>query len=222
MQVHLTKVSSNAKTGPIPVSTTEPDSCPGACPLKNGGGCYAESGPLLLHWRKVGEKARGSSWEQFCSDIAKLPAGQLWRHNQAGDLPGRDNIIDREKLNALVRANKRKRGFTYSHYPMTGENLEAVRAANAAGFTINASANNDSEAMALHALGLPTVTIATQARPYKLDNGIRVAICPAQKADSVSCATCQLCQKADRSYIIGFIPHGTGKKRVINLQAIPA
>jgi hypothetical protein len=220
MQVHLTKVSSNAKTGPIPVSTTEPESCPSACPLKNGGGCYAESGPLLLHWRKVGEKARGSSWIEFCADIDKLPAGQLWRHNQAGDLPGFDNVIDSEKLSLLVNANKRKRGFTYTHYPMHGDNLQAVRNANALGFTINASANNDQEAMELHALGLPTVTIATQSRPYRLDNGIQVAICPAQKSDSISCATCELCQKPDRNYVIGFIPHGSGKKRVINLKAI--
>lgn len=220
MQVHLTKVSSNSKTGPIPVSTTEPDSCPSACPLKNGGGCYAESGPLLLHWRKVGKKARGSSWEEFCVNINKLPAGQLWRHNQAGDLPGFDNVIDTEKLSLLVNSNKRKRGFTYTHYPMHGDNLKAVRHANALGFTINASANNDQEAMKLHALGLPTVTIATQARPYKLSNGIQVAICPAQKSDSVSCATCKLCQKSSRNYVIGFIPHGSGKKRVIQLQAI--
>ena len=40
---HLTKVSSNRKTGPIPVSTTTSDSCPPTCSLK-GAGCYAEQG----------------------------------------------------------------------------------------------------------------------------------------------------------------------------------
>ena len=86
MQYHLTPRSSNKKTGPIPVSTTSRDSCPDTCPLKNGGGCYAGSGPLSLHWDKVGTD-RGVSLESFCDTIRALPKGQVWRHNQAGDLP---------------------------------------------------------------------------------------------------------------------------------------
>lgn len=50
--VQLTMKSSNVKTGPIPVSTTGAQSCPNACSLK-GSGCYAEGGPLGMHWRKV-------------------------------------------------------------------------------------------------------------------------------------------------------------------------
>ena len=85
MHVHLTQVSSNTKTGPIPVSTTERRSCPPRCPHMDAG-CYADGGPLRIHWDKVPE--RGTSWEEFCERIAQLPAGALWRHNQAGDLPG--------------------------------------------------------------------------------------------------------------------------------------
>lgn len=43
MRVHLTLKSANAKTGPIPVSTTERDSCPATCGMRSGrgsaGGC---------------------------------------------------------------------------------------------------------------------------------------------------------------------------------------
>lgn len=216
MHVHFTRVSSNAKTGPIPVTTTEQASCPPACGLK-GAGCYAEYGPLAMHWRKIGAGGRGASWQDLCETIKGLPRGQLWRHNQAGDLPGADNIINAPLLADLVRANKGRRGFTYTHYPMTGDNFEAVRAANAAGFTINASADNDAQAEKLHALGLPVAVIASQDKPYKLNNGVRVAICPAQKAENMSCDKCQLCANSARDYIIGFIPHGTGKKRVINI-----
>jgi len=103
MQVHLTLKSANVKTGPIPVSTTERDSCPTDCKMKNE--CYAASGPLALHWAAVSNGTRGTAWGQFTASIAALPEGQLWRHNQAGDLPQVDGTIDAVKLGQLVAAN---------------------------------------------------------------------------------------------------------------------
>jgi hypothetical protein len=87
MKVHLTLISGNEKTGPIPVSTTSADTCPDVCPLKNGGGCYAEHGRLRIHWDKVSAGERGMDWDSFCHIIAGLPDKTFWRHNQAGDLP---------------------------------------------------------------------------------------------------------------------------------------
>ena len=48
---HLTPVSGNVKTGPIPVSTTTRESCSPICPFFSNG-CYAESGPLRLPWTR--------------------------------------------------------------------------------------------------------------------------------------------------------------------------
>ena len=215
MQAHITKISSNAKTGPIPVTTTEKESCPESCPLKKNG-CYADDYHLNLHWQAVSDKKRGSNWDDFCAEIASLPRGQLWRHNQAGDLVGQNNTIDAIALTKLVKANKGKRGFTYTHYPLLNNEVNKATVLNAiqAGFTINASANNDSEAIALFKAGLPVATIASQSTPYKLD-GVKVAICPAQKSDTMTCARCQLCADSKRDYIIGFIPHGTKARKVI-------
>ena len=114
MQVHLTLKSANAKTGPIPVSTTERASCPPDCSVRDA--CYAASGPLALHWAAVSNGTRGTAWGQFTASIAALPDGQLWRHNQAGDLPQVDGTVDAVKLGQLVAANAGKRGFTYSHH----------------------------------------------------------------------------------------------------------
>ena len=50
-RVHLSPVSANAKTGPIPVSTTERATCPVDCAVREA--CYAASGPLALHWGAV-------------------------------------------------------------------------------------------------------------------------------------------------------------------------
>jgi hypothetical protein len=132
MQVSLTLASRNPKTGPIPVSTTTKASCPD-CAMKAV--CYAEGGHVAMQWRKVTAGVAGYVWADFVAQVAKLGAGMLWRHNQAGDLPGEGNAIDTAALAQLVTANQGKRGFTYTHKPVLDNvaNAEAVRAANAGG-----------------------------------------------------------------------------------------
>lgn len=213
--VHLTLKSANAKTGPIPVSTTSALSCSDTCPFKDNG-CYAESGPLALHWRAVTAGDRGLTWPEFCDAIAQLPDGQLWRHNQAGDLPGLGDYINPAAMQLLIDANRGKRGFTYTHKPATPENLEIIRAANAAGFTVNLSANNLAHADTLADTGAgPVVTVLPIDAPAKMTTpaGRPVIACPAQTRDDVSCADCQLCARTDRPTIIGFLAHGTGAKK---------
>lgn len=216
MLTHLTPSSANVKTGAIPVSTTSAASCPDACPLKKAG-CYADGGNLAFHWRAVTEGKRGNAWADFVGKIQKLPKGQLWRHNQAGDLLGDNNEIDAGALSELVAANKGRKGFTYTHKPVINHkaNAEAVRAANAGGFTVNLSANNLAEADQLADLRIaPVVTILPQAVEGQIltPGGRKVIVCPAQTRDDVTCATCALCQKQKRA-IVGFLAHGASKKK---------
>lgn len=216
MQVHLTLKSANAKTGPIPVSTTERDSCPTDCAMRAG--CYAASGPLALHWAAVSAGTRGTSWGQFTQAIAALPEGQLWRHNQAGDLPQTGGTIDAVKLGQLVAANQGRRGFTYTHH-RDRASLVWVKHANAWGFTVNLSANDLHDADALAETGAGPVVVvlpSTQTQNTTTPAGRKVVVCPATQRDDVSCATCQLCQR-QRSTIVGFPAHGT-KKRVIDIK----
>ena len=215
MKVHLTLKSANAKTGPIPVSTSSAETCPEACPFK-AKGCYAKGGPLALHWSKVTSGERGIDWSAFIAEVRKFPAGQLWRHNQAGDLPGIGNAIDGVKLAQLSKANDGKRGFTYTHKPPTGSNLSALKRANRAGFVVNLSANSISHADKLAKTGLPVAAVVPQESPdrFTTPECNRVVICPAQRVDGISCDKCRLCAKADRGFIIGFKPHGAGSKAV--------
>lgn len=213
---HLTKISGNAKTGPMPVSTTSRATCPDACAFKVKG-CYASYGPAGLHWRKVTNGERGSSWDAFCKEVATLPRGILWRHNQAGDLPGDGVTIDGAALNQLVNANRGKKGFTYTHYVPDSGNAAEIAAANKQGFTVNLSGNNVAHADQLASLAIgPVVTVL----PRDAENvsytpaGRKVVACPAEKSDKVSCYTCGLCQDAKRDYIIGFRAHGTAAKTV--------
>jgi hypothetical protein len=220
MKIHFTISSGNKKTGLIPVSTSGSETCPSACPLKMKG-CYAKSGPLGIHWSRLNSDAYvGLNWHEFCAKISALPRGQLWRHNQAGDLPGNDNQIDADLLAQLVAANRGRRGFTYTHKPMTATNQFLVRSANREGFTVNLSADNLNEADELKNLGVgPVVVVLPSDAPNTVatPKGHKVIVCPAQQRDDVSCSTCQLCQKANRSVIVGFRAHGAAAKHVSSL-----
>lgn len=223
MQTHLTLVSRNVKTGPIPVSTTTAESCPTSCPFNSGNGCYAASGPLAIHWKKVSNAMAGDSYGAFLDKIARLPKGQLFRHNQAGDLVGKGDSLDIPALQALVQANKGRRGFTYTHKPLrTKAERDAIQEANKGGFTINLSGNNLTHADTLADLGIaPVVTVLPHDATANTvtPKGRKVIVCPATQRDDISCATCQLCQK-QRDAIVGFPAHGPSKRKASNIAAM--
>jgi hypothetical protein len=215
MRIHLTKKSSNAKTGPIPVSTSSSETCPPSCPFKSKG-CYAKSGPLAIHWAAVTKGERGMDWSEFCREISGLPERQAWRHNQAGDLPGVGEDIDAAQLAELVKANTGRRGWTYTHKYGTAENLEAIRAANEGGFTVNLSANTLAHADELANKGVGPICVVLPSDAEKntmTPDGRRVVICPATRWDNIDCASCMLCQR-QRSVIVGFPAHGSSKTTV--------
>ena len=225
MNVSLTLKSGNVKVGPIPVSTSSDETCPKECPL-NGSDCYARFGPLKMHWAKVSAGLRGlDHWGLFCRAVSRFPAGQKWRHNQAGDLPknkkrGKVDRINRTMLRQLLRASFGKRGWTYTHYdPTDSHNADAIKEANSKrGLTVNLSADSLKQADEYHALGVgPVVCILprdAENRGNKTPGGIPIVVCPAQTADSVSCAQCMLCENSQRKSIVGFKAHGTASKRL--------
>lgn len=226
----LNPVSGNAKTGPMPVSTSNSSTCPDACPIKLKG-CYAKYGPVGMHWRKLdeGTSKNAKEWGDFLQDVKRIARGSLWRHNQAGDLNGSGGMIDAVKLDELVKANKGKHGFTYTHYDTLSVvgtfddnfnahvNRDAVKSANDKGFTINLSGNDVNHADQLKALNIAPVVALMPRDAEKVSftpAGNKVVICPAENTDKVNCLTCGLCAKVDRDYIIGFRAHGTAAKTV--------
>jgi len=216
LRFHLTRVSSNIKTGPIPVSTSSRVTCPASCPFAKNG-CYAESGPLALHWQKVTAAERGESLPRFLAAIAALPVGQIWRHNQAGDLPHTAGRISRRFIRAIIAANRGRNGYTYTHHSLAiGENASLIRSANRNGFTVNVSTESMAAADSAIAAGLPAVLAVPsdeKGTSWRTPAGNRVVVCPAQRSDTTTCADCKLCHKRPRNLIIAFIAHGTGKRR---------
>jgi hypothetical protein len=205
---HFVAVSANRKTGKIPVTYSERDTCPPSCPHYRAD-CYAEDYYTRMTWDKV--PARGGSLADLCASIAALPAGSLWRHNVAGDLPGSGEDLDPAALGDIVRANTGRRGFTYTH--KKGANaLYWAGQATSWGFTVNLSADDAGEADALADVSdCPITCIVPIDTPPKTHtpDGRTIIVCPAQVRDDITCQSCGLCAIADRAVIIGFRAHGT-------------
>ena len=223
MKYRLTLKSRNKKTGPIPVSTTSADSCPPSCPFMNNG-CYAKGGPLAIVWKQVDDI--GTDLATFCGKIADFADGQLWRMNQAGDLPGIGETIDTKALGAIVKASRGKRGFTYTHKnPFKKRNADAIAKANRNGFTINLSGNNLDHADKLADLGIaPVVTVLpSDGTSTTTPKGRKVVQCPATLPmkylkTPIDCKSCQLCQR-QRDVIVGFPAHGAAHRKADAIAA---
>lgn len=220
MNYHLTMRSNNRKTGPMPVSTTSNSTCPVTCPLK-AKGCYAKTAKLGMFWAQVSNGDKGYDFETFLAKVRTIKPGQLWRHNQAGDLPGDGVRIDGDALQALVAAAAHTQPFAYSHYLVHGRkyaaNRKAIKEANARGFVINLSANTLAEADALAAQGVaPVVAVVPADYPDKgrTPEGRPVIVCHEQTEKRASCAECGLCAVRDRTAIVAFRAHGYAKNHV--------
>ena len=221
VRVHITAKSSNVKTGPIPTTVSQKEkSCPLTCPFINKG-CYAGVGPVSWNWKKVNSGERGGNWSDLCDFVASLPTGQLFRHNVAGDLFNTAGLIDTGLLNSLVKANKNKKGYTYTHHLLNAHNVSQIKKANKKGFTINASCQSLAECDAAISKGLPTVCVVDSDKPTPKTTpaGHKVLVCPAQ-TQNTSCDRCRLCSKADRNnVVIAFKAHGAQKNAVNELIA---
>lgn len=71
MRYHFVPFSRNVKTGPIPVTYSERDTCPPSCPHYRSD-CYAEDFYTRMSWDKV--PVRGGDLDTLCRSIAaRLP-----------------------------------------------------------------------------------------------------------------------------------------------------
>jgi hypothetical protein len=217
--VHLTNVSGNRKVGPIKVTTTEKSSCPSECGIADE--CYAGGGPLAIHWNKVGEGQRGDNWDGFVNRVKRFRKSELWRHNQAGDLPQDENgKLDADKCESLADAASHTDGWTYTHYnPMDKHNFEVIQNMNSVGgLVVNLSADTMEQADTYSRLGIAPVTVVLPEDAPNMGNktpeGLPIVVCPAQTQEDMACNICELCQKRDRKSIVGFKAHGSRRKKL--------
>lgn len=214
---HLSRVSSNKKTGPIAVTTTSENSCSVNCGMREV--CYAASGPLALHWAAVSNGSRSSEWRKHLNDLESLPFGSPLRLNQAGDLvASASGRLSRAFLNGLLAVVKTRRlqAWTYTHHDHTvGDNGKLLRRANREGLRINVSTETEESADLAIASGLPAVLAVSSEETrtvWRTPARNLVKVCPAQLRDT-DCNRCMLCHKRGSKVIIAFLAHGSRKSR---------
>src|SRR5258706_11156821 len=220
LRVRFVRRSLNRKNGGIPATISSGATCPPSCRFF-GEGCYAEFHPLRVWWNDV-SRGGGVSWRAFLKLIRALPPGQVWRHNEAGDLPGFGDALDIDALLELALANVGRRGFTFTHKPLlTARERFGVRVAVDSGFVINLSADSLAEADRLAELEIAPVAVVlpsdSPVRGLRTPAGRPIAVCPAQTSDT-TCARCQLCTRAKRTGIVGVPAHGQGKNQIDELM----
>lgn len=231
--VHLSKTSNKKLGKGVFASTTSADSCPVTCGMYDE--CYAKKGPQSWHWTKVNKGERGTDWDTFCSSVERLKAGTLFRHNVSGDLPYVVHYhgdtwrqIDAKKLDQLqcatVNADVTLYTYTHTHTdPMYGlSNLDTIKRFSQHGFVINVSTEKPRDAVKFKKLGFDVVitntntfdvavhSIKHRKQPANIvvnGEAVKVIPCPEQYTDSATCATCKLCARANRDYIIAFKKH---------------
>lgn len=209
MWVTLSERSRNEKTGPIVVSMTSKDSCPNSCPLKDKE-CYARFHFLGIVWNRLSEGKIGGNWNSFCDRLKKITPGRLFRYGQAGDLPQtKKGFINKKLVRKFAKACSHLRTFTYTHHSPT-KNLDILRELNET-MCVNLSANNLAQADEYSKFGLPVVTLTNGET--RTPEGRVVVICPNQ-THGLTCEKCRLCACRSRKSIVGFLPHGTAKKRL--------
>lgn len=220
----VTVKSGNKKTGEMIVVTSSKDTCPNVCPFKNNG-CYANCGPLRIHWDKISSGEKGLLFKEFISKLREVAKDRLkkapLRLWQAGDMPGTNNKINFSQVKELVKSLTAFNAFGYTHKPLdVGNNKEAIKYCNDNGVTINLSANNLSHADKLYDEGVGPVVVTLSRDANKTiytPKGRKVIVCPATKNDKTHCSNCggdkPLCFR-QRDYIIGFPAHGNSIKKV--------
>ena len=228
----LIRRSEASKIGPIPATYATWDSCPIYCKMKVHGGCYAICSRRITGSVRRARRQGRSIW-QLLPEIDEIPDGTPFRWGVAGDLPGNGRWIESHALLALARSVSRLKAWAYTHYltPPSGmslrsyvggnpawswgrHNLRAIREAQAAGLTVNLSADSPREADPLAELGVaPVATVlprsATRKGSWRTPAGRRIRVCPASRDEWVTCSSCGFCARGEpERAIVGFPAHG--------------
>lgn len=127
------------------------------------------------------------------------------------------SVVDVEYMQAVEDAVPRNgSAWTYSHFP-----AEALPTPKPGKTVFNASCDSMAEAVRTVELGRPAVLAApadtAEAFPW-MYQGVQFVRCPAELADNFTCAQCgngrPLCARGERDYVIVFVAHGSGAKKV--------
>jgi hypothetical protein len=206
------KMSQNAKLGWGVFTTYRRvgETCPVDCKALVSGACYALGGNVGIHQRKSAQDV--TDGQRLKEWLGGLPRGVKVRHHVSGDFM-RDGVVDVDYVKDMKEGHKSRKdlqGWVYTH---AWRDLSASEINDTEGLTVNASCDSVPDLIeALERGWLATLIVDEHAENFKLDNGVRVVICPNQTHD-VTCSDCMLCFRKIRKTVVGFRLHGSGKAK---------
>ena len=232
--IHVTKISSNVKLGPITATRTKSETCPPTCGLFSSGECYDLQGNTAIHRRRVDNETYDLlTFSKFLDKMAGFT--RIFRWGVGGDLPNHmhnPERIDSHFLSMLLDRvhSLSMRMIAFTHKPVragtrgatredASHNRRALRKAlnRAPSVTVNVSCESNAELDQAMAMGFDCVVTQPIDSPntYRTPAGNRVVKCLALQQDHTTCSSCgngnPLCSRRDRGYAIGFDAHGTRK-----------
>lgn len=212
--VKAVEQSSNRKVGKVSATYAAQQSCDDGCPFKNRG-CYAESGLVAIHTRRLNAAACDMTPQAIADDEARAIdtlTGRLpMRLHVVGDCrtDGAARTVSSAAERYMARGNQSAWTYSHSWRDVARESwgkvsvLASVETLEDAG---RAMARGYGAAIVVKEFESPTATVR---------DGIKVIPCPEQTGRAATCTECRLCWNADglrdRRAIIAFAAHGPRK-----------
>ena len=210
--------SKNAKIGDVSTTLAATVSCVD-CTLR-GNGCYAETGMVGIHVRRLNDKVRARKAspvrqaEHEARGIDALKArGQGLRIHTSGDCPTREaaEIVADAAQRFMQRGGGKAWTYTHAWRRMPRKAWGAV--------SVLASVETLKDARKAMRRGWAVARVVPQFSGNKawLEDGVRWIPCPAQTRDDVTCESCRLCWDDDKLRAINagvaFEAHGSAKRK---------
>ena len=195
----------NAKTGPVAIAVSRPQTtCPTSCPLM-GSGCYGESGPgggLFRLMARARLACTSDDYSPLVDAFRAVPDGATVRLNVVGDYL-LDGAVDHAYIgatNTLTGRGVRVISYTHAWRMLSPDLFEDDTRPQASCETV-ADVREALAAGWSPVMVEPDDTLGSE-RGY--------VVCPAV-TDGMDCNTCGLCAKQRRSAVI-FPVHGARKR----------
>lgn len=215
LDVHVIAKSGNRKTGSIPVTYRPMTTCPTDCPfLPTGtiGGCYGTGrlfGMAAKHSGKI--DVESATWKVR---LGKERGARYLRDRVVGDVVTPEGTLDREYIAGITQvalANKLVPfGYTHAWKQFTEQDMSFLLDS---GYVMNASTETHEDAERAIAAGMQAVIVDDDTPEGSIVAGRRLVTCPAEVRDDVSCASCGLCAKPNRTVLIRFTTHGIARAK---------
>lgn len=212
------EISLNDKIGPVSTTYATQESCDKSCPHYDNG-CYAEAGMVAIHGRKLNKAYNAQTPEAIAIEEANAIKGLTGnldlRVHTVGDCKTPESA---RIVSEAMRRHRKKAGrkaWTYTHA------WRKVPVENWQGESVLASVETVADAKEAMQSGYPVAIVVEEfdsTKPY-IKDGIKILPCPAQVTKGKQCVSCRACMNGDAllrtGTVIGFVPHGSQKKKVI-------